>query len=272
MIARKLCSRRAVIWWSDKRNHLFNCTLLQNSLYSLLSLHVCVHVSLPSSFFCLSHSLSFCVWVSFTHTEVSSVSSWIFLSQVLCTELATTCCPFNCRTRGAERRVQCARKACKQEELVVKGKNEEAQRWRQAAAAAETKQPSVLHTVYVCVNASVLVSLPLLSALDETKKITVTKERSHGWMKTLLWQSPAVSWKPYADKSPEVPWKDEKFTLTKSSILMDRWKLYSDKKSSRPMDGWKYNSDKWVVSKPDEVFIMIRGWMDRWMCVVATVS
>jgi hypothetical protein len=76
----------------------------------------------------------------------------------------------------------------KQEELVVKGKNEEAQRWRQAAAAAETKQPSVLHTlcVCVCVNASVLVSLPLLSALDETKKITVTEERSHGWMKKLL--------------------------------------------------------------------------------------
>jgi hypothetical protein len=42
------------------------------------------------------------------------------------------------------------KQASKQEELVVKGKNEEAQRWRQAAAAAETKQPSVLHTL-VCV-------------------------------------------------------------------------------------------------------------------------
>jgi hypothetical protein len=78
------------------------------------------------------------------------------------------------------------KQASKQEELVVKGKNEEAQRWRQAAAAAETKQPLVLYTLCVCVNASVLVSLPLLSALDETKKITVTEERSHGWMKTLL--------------------------------------------------------------------------------------
>jgi hypothetical protein len=45
---------------------------------------------------------------------------------------------------------------------------------------------SVCVCVCVCVNASVLVSLPLLSALDETKKITVTEERSHGWMKKLL--------------------------------------------------------------------------------------
>lgn len=45
---------------------------------------------------------------------------------------------------------------------------------------------STAHSVCVCVNASVLVSLPLLSALDETKKITVTEERSHGWMKKLL--------------------------------------------------------------------------------------
>lgn len=217
MIARKLCSRRAVIWWSDIRNHLFNRTLLQKPLYSLLSLHVCVHVSLPFVFL-LSLSLSLFVWVSFTHTEVASVSSWIFLSQVLCTELATTCCPLNCRTRGAGGGPNVrGKQTSKQEELVVKGKNEEAQRWRQAAAAAETKQPSVLHTlcVCVCVNASVLVSLPLLSALDETKKITVTEERSHGWMKKLLWQSPAVSWKPYSDKSPAVSW--------------ERWKFYSDK-------------------------------------------
>jgi hypothetical protein len=45
--------------------------------------------------------------------------------------------------------------------------------------------------------------------------------------------------------------KDEKFTLTKSSILMNRW---------------KYNSDKWVVSTPDEVLIMIGGWMDVCCC------
>lgn len=155
-------------------------------------MYVYMFLSLRLSF--VSLTLSLCVCESLSHTEVSSVSSWIFLSQVLCTELATTCCPFNCRTRGAERRVQCARKACKQEELVVKGKNEEAQRWRQAAAAAETKQPSVLHTVYVCVNASVLVSLPRSVSFGRNKK-------------------------NYSDRRA-VSWMDENITLTKSSGLM----------------------------------------------------
>lgn len=83
----------------------------------------------------------------------------------------------------------------KQEELVVKGKNEEAQRWRQAAAAAETKQPSVLHTLCVCVCECV----------------------------GSRFSPPSVSFgrnkKNYGDRRA-VSWMDEKITLTKSSGLM----------------------------------------------------
>jgi hypothetical protein len=62
-------------------------------------------------------------------------------------------------------------------------------------------------------------------SFGRNKKITVTEERSHGWMKTLLWQSPAVSWKHYSDKSPAVSWKDEKFTVTKSSRPINGCKI-----------------------------------------------
>ncbi len=84
-------------------------------------------------------------------------------------------------------------KQAKQEELVVKGKNEEAQRWRQAAAAAETKQPSVLHTVSVCECVGSRFSPP-----------SVSFERNK---------------KNYSDRRA-VSWMDENITLTKSSGLM----------------------------------------------------
>jgi len=273
MIARKLCSRRAVIWWSDKRNHLFNCTLLQNSLYSLLSLHVCVHVSLPSSFFCLSHSLSLCVWVSFTHTEVCSVSSWIFLSQVLCTELATTCCPFNCRTRGARGGSNVRGKHASKRSSSSKGrtrKRSDGGRRRQ-----QQKQSNRQYcTLCMCVWMRRFSFLsPFCQLWTKPKKLqwqksglmdgwkhysdkvqrsheslTLTKvQRSHGKMKNLLWQSPAFSWIDESftlTKSPAVPWMDEKIILT----------------------------NEWSQHRMKFLLWFVDGWMDGWMCIVATVS
>jgi hypothetical protein len=269
MIARKLCSRRAVIWWSDKRNHLFNCTLLQKPLYSLLSVHVCVHVSLPFVFL-LSVCLSLCVCESLSHTLRSLPSlpgsffhrfcapNWLPRAVHLTVELGEQeegpMCEESKQARGARRQ------------------GEELGSAAMAAGGGSSRNKATVSTAHcVCVSMRRFSFLsPFCQLWTKQKKLqwqksglmdgwkhysdkvqrshenlTLTKvQRSHGKMKNLLWQSPAFSWKLYSDKSPAVPWMDENIILT----------------------------NEWSQHRMKFLLWFVDGWMDGWMCVVATVS
>ncbi len=148
-------------------------------------------------------------------------------------------------------RVQCARKASKAR--GARRQREERGSAAMAAGGGSSRNKATVSTAHC-----VCVWMRRFSFLSPFCQLW-TKQKKLQWQKSGLMDG----WKHYSDKVQRSHenltltkvqrshGKDEKFTLTKSSILMNRW---------------KYNSDKWVVSTPDEVLIMIGGWMDVCCC------
>jgi hypothetical protein len=184
------------------------------------------------------------VWVSVTHTEVSSASSWIFLSQVLCTELTTTCCPFNWRTRGAREGSNVRGKQASKRSSSSKGrtrKRSDGGRRRQQQKQSNRQYCTLCVCGCECVGSRF--SPPSVSFGRNKKNYSdrravswmdenITPTKSSGLMKTSLWQKSSglmERWKFYSDKvqrsdgkmkallwqSPAFSWIDESFTLTK---------------------------------------------------------